>query len=323
VTKIQLAVDARNPGEFLAVCGLLEVLGCYDVNVASGWRRAAGVLPSLPAAAVDVCEIEADVEEAAVARELGQRFGSKDAWTAITENGRVPLADSIGRWCAGIELQLPRDAMLPIDHWYEWAYIDRNTIVGTSGKRNGKSRWKLWAGPHEARGPGGLVSDLVNAISGSWQAQTLRDLLLLQTQGSSGFKLDPVTTRSAIDRGISANEAEKVKSGRVRPVLELLALIGLSSFFPSRRYGDAAPDGVLGVRKRTFSYCTWNNRLPLPLARLAARGVELTPIETVKHEAIIGMMGQYGYLRMARPAGITESDDVDIPDETSEESSDE
>src|SRR6185312_1366406 len=108
-----------------------------------------------------------------------------------------------------------------------------------------------------------------------------------------------------------------------RPVQELLATIGLSTFFPPRREGNNAPHGVIGVRKRVFSYYTWSPQLPLALARLAARGAEVGPAELVKREAIIGMMGQYGYLKLARPAGITESPDAGNEDESDEEDSDE
>jgi CRISPR-associated protein Csb3 len=329
VTTIQLAIDARNPGEYLAVCGLLEVLSRYDVNATSAWRRTPGVLPSLPSAAVDVCEINADVDEAAVAAEVAKHLGSEDAWKAITEEGRVPLSESVGRWCGGLELSLFGKPVVVVDHWYEWAYVVDNAIHGKrekAPKRDGKSRWKLWAGKHEERGAGGLASELVASVRQDFQdfqPAGFQDLLSLTVRGSSGFKLDPATTRSSIDRGISANDAKKVNVEQVRPLLELLAAIGLSTFFPPRREGDNAPHGVVGVRKRVFTYSTWSPYLPLALARMAARGVAVAPSELVKREAIIGMMGQYGYLKLARPAGMTESVDSGNDDESDDEDNDE
>lgn len=308
----QLAIDARNPGEYLAVCGLLEVLSRYDANVTSAWRRTPGVLPSLPSAAADVCEVNANIDETTVAVEVAKHLGKKDAWKAITENGRVPLNDSIGGWCGGLELSLPGKQVIVVDHWYEWAYVVDNKILGKrekAPKRDGKSRWKLWAGKHEERGAGGLALDFVGSVPQDFRPAGFEDLLVLTVAGSSGYKLDPATTRSSIDRGISANDAKKVKVERVRPVLELLAAIGLSTFFPPRREGESAPHGVVGVRKRVFTYNTWSPHLPLALARMTARGVAIAPSELVKREAIIGMMGQYGYLKLARPAGITEPAD--------------
>ena len=336
MTTIRLAIDARNPGEFLAVCGLLEVLGRFDANATSAWRRTTDALQSLPSAAADVCEIDATIDEATVAGELAKQLGTKDAWKAITENGRVPLADSVGGWCGGIELALPNKQEVVIDHWYERAHASQGRIVQRLEKRDGKSRWKFWAGKQDEasikkgtysaslRGIAGLSSDLVEAAASLSSAQRLQDLLSFTSPGSSRLNLDAVATRSAIDRGISANDA--AKSGRSspgRPALELLAVIGISTFFPPRREGDNAPHGVVGVRKRVFTYCTWSPHLPLTLARMAARGAEVAPAELVNREAIIGMMGQYGYLKLARPAGITGSGDSGNDDENDDEDSDE
>jgi hypothetical protein len=105
--------------------------------------------------------------------------------------------------------------------------------------------------------------------------------------------------------------------------LELLAAIGLSSFFPPRRHGEAAPDGVVGVRKRIFSYCIWSGHAPLTLGRMLARGVEVAPFELVKREALIGKMSHYKHLNLARPAGITESADSGNDDESDDEDGDE
>jgi CRISPR-associated protein Csb3 len=319
VTTIQVAIDTRNPGEYLAVCGLLELLSRYDTNATSVWRRTIGVLTSLPSAAADVCEIEAAIDETIVAAELAKQLGTKDSWKAITENGRHPLANSIGGWCGGIELALRDKAIVVIDHWYEWAHASRGRIVQRLEKHDGKSRWKFWAGKQDEasikkgaysaslRGIAGLSLDLVEAAATLSTAKRLQDLLSFTSPGSSRLNLDAVTTRSSIDRGISANDAAKSGGNPPgRPVLELLAAVGLSTFFPPRRVGDNAPHGVVGVRKRIFTYHTWSPRLPLSLARMAARGVEIKPAELVKREAIIGMMGQYGYLKLARPAGITE-----------------
>ena len=299
MTTIQLAVDSRNPGEYLAVCGLLEVLSRYDANATSVWRRTTGVAP-------DVCQIETVIDEAGIAAEIAKSLSTQDAWKAITETVRVPLADSVGVWCGGIEVTLPNGKhIVVIDHWYEWAYVEENMIVGKRGTRDGKSRWKLWAGKHDARGAGGLALDFVTSIPQEFSPQRFQDVLQLIVRGSSGYKLDPATTRSSIDRGISANDARKAKVERVRPCLELLAAVGASTFFPPRREGDNAPHGVVGVQKRVFSYHTWSPNLPLSLARLAARGIELAPAELVKREAIVDTMGQYGYLKLARPAGVT------------------
>ncbi len=43
----------------------------------------------------------------------------------------------------------------------------------------------------------------------------------------------------------------------------------------------------------------------------------------MKREAIIGMMKQYGYMKLARPAGITESVDSGNDNDSDDEDNDE
>lgn len=320
MTSIQLAVDARNPGEYLAVCGLVEVIGRFDPKAMSGWMRSAGFVQEVSSACADVCEIDADIDESSNAKELGAALGARSAWNAVTESGRVPLADALGVWTAGIELVLPSKDIVVIDHWYERAHAARGRIVQRLEKRDGKSRWKFWAGQQDEasikkgkyslskKGIAGLVLDLVDAAGGMGDAKRLQHLLAFASAGGSRLNIDAATTRSSIDRGISANDAAAGGDSPGRPVLELLAAIGLSAFFPPRRYGASAPDGVVGVEKRAFRYCTWSPRAPLSIARLAARGADVAPIEQTGREATIGMMGQYSYLKFARPAGVTEPD---------------
>lgn len=306
MTSILLAIDARNPGEYLAVCGLLELVGRIDRAATSRWTRRTGMVLAVPAAATDVCEIDAHLDESKIAREIAVALGARSSWRAITESGRVPLMDAVGAWTAGLEVVLPyQKDVVVIDHWYERAFVSGSQIVQRQGKRDGKSRWKFWAGQQDSnKGITGLVLDLVDAAARIGQATRFQELLTYASPGSSRLNVDAATTRSSIDRGISANDAAADGGSVGRPVLELLAAIGLSAFFPPRRHGDSAPDGTVGVERRSFRYCTWSPHAPLSIARLSARGVEVTAIQRAAHEATIAMMGQYSYLKLARPAGI-------------------
>lgn len=240
----------------------------------------------------------------------------------MTNRGRVPLAEAVAEWTAGIEFALPdrADGMV-VDHWYEWAFVKGDHVVQRIGKRDGKSRWKFWAGQQDSKkGITGLVLELVDASAGLKQVERVQDILSFASPGSSRLNMDAATTRSSIDRGISANDAAADGGSAGRPGLELLAAIGISAFFPPRHYGDAAPDGTVAVNKRLFNYCTWAPQASISLARPCARGVAVAGIERNPREAIIGMMGQYSYLRFARPAGVVrvESNDM-INDDMSDE----
>jgi CRISPR-associated protein Csb3 len=323
VSSFTLAVNAINPGEYLAVCGLIELVSRLDKSATSAWTRRSGLVPKVQTAVSDACEIQTCLEETEFARRLSIALGSRAAWSAVTDRGRVPLCDAVAQWTAGIEFTLPDGGTIVVDHWYSWAFLDGDHIVQRLGKRDGKSEWKFWAGQQDSKqGITGLLLDLVDASSRMAGVTSLRDILAFASPGSSRLNVDAATTRSAIDRGISANDVAADGGCTGRPGLELLAAIGLPAFFPPRRYGDAAPDGTVGVYKRLFRYCTWSPQAPISVARLCARGVAVPGFDSTPREATIGMMGQYKYLRFARPAGVgwtaTASEgaiDVEAPDE--------
>lgn len=307
---IQLAVDARNPGEYLAVCGLLEVLSRFDPNATSAWRRTVGALPSLPSAATDVCEIKSTIGEADVAMNLAKQLGARNAWKAITETGRVSLKDAIGAWTAGVEFTLLNEIFI-VDHWYEYASINKGKIISISETPRG---WKFWAGQQDRnKGICGLILDLVDAASGMSPSRELQKLFAYRVKGRAPFKIDPASSRSTIDRGISANDAEKDGSLFVRPAVEILATLGMSAFFPPRRFGGAAPGGTVGIRGHVFQYSLWRQPVTLSLARLYARGFTQTPQDKLALEAWIGGK-EYAYLKFARATGLSESVDFSNED---------
>jgi CRISPR-associated protein Csb3 len=314
MSSFVLAVDATNPGEYLAVCGLIELVSRLDESATSAWSRRSGLVREVPMAMSDACEIQTRLTEPEFARELSTALVSRSAWSAVTDRGRVPLSEAVAEWTAGIEFALPGHAgVVVVDHWYEWAFVKGDHVVQRIGKRDGKSRWKFWAGQQDSKkGITGLVLELVDASATMGQVGRVQDILAFSSPGSSRLNLDAATTRSSIDRGISANDAAADGGSAGRPGLELLAAIGLSGFFPPRHYGDAAPDGTVAVNKRLFRYCTWKPQASISLARLCARGVAVAGIERNPREATIGMMGQYSYMRFARPTGVGEVESSDM-----------
>lgn len=299
MNTIGLSVEARNPGAFLAGCGLIEFVSRVDGRARSRWIRTsdAGVVG-------DRLEIET-AESAQGVVQMVDGLGRAANWKAVTGGARAPLADAVGHWCAGIEYAHDLNRCVVADHWYERAFLKGSDIVSRVGTtRDGKSRWKFWAGQHDAKGVAYLVRNLVAKVPSGGSAD-VTTLVGAVVAGGSILNNDAAYTRSSIDRGISANDAaSELPDGTPgRPALELLAFIGASTFFPPRRVGDGAPDGTVGFEKRMFEYCTWSRFAPVAIARLLARGGQLAGWPSTPFQAPIGMMGQYTYLRLARPAG--------------------
>lgn len=48
MSSFVLAVDATNPGEYLAVCGLIELVSRLDKSATSAWSRRTGLVREVP-----------------------------------------------------------------------------------------------------------------------------------------------------------------------------------------------------------------------------------------------------------------------------------
>jgi hypothetical protein len=90
MTMLRVAINAINPGEYLAVCGLVELVSRMDRSATSAWTRRSGVVPDLPKAMSDLCEIQTNLAEVNFADKLSVALSSREAWSAVAVRGRVP-----------------------------------------------------------------------------------------------------------------------------------------------------------------------------------------------------------------------------------------
>src|SRR5579883_435720 len=140
-----LAVNASNPGEYLAVCGLIELVSRLDRSATSGWTRCSGLVPRVPTALADICEITTALTEPEFAKNLSIALSSRAAWKAVTMRGRLPLDEAGAEWAAGLEFALPGCGVVVVDHWYDSVAVRGRQVT----ERDGKSRWKFWAGQQD------------------------------------------------------------------------------------------------------------------------------------------------------------------------------
>lgn len=285
-TSIVIPIETRNPGAFLAACGVIEIVGTFDPASVSMWKRQFVTLGAASLSA-SACIVQTTISEAELALAVHQGLSSRERWEAFTLDGRrVPLGkvgkdDPLTAVRVMIRLHEHRAQFL-IDHWYH--LLPRADDPKLKDRLpEGKSIWKFWGGRMsvqktllgESKKPG-----LITSLADHQPVRGVADLLSLERETGSSFNLDAAARRGALDRGIAANEAKR-GSGDVaaaRPGLEVLAAIGLSAFFPPRRLGgsrDTGVHGTAGFDGDQWRYCAWASEVPLPLARLLARCIVL------------------------------------------------
>jgi CRISPR-associated protein Csb3 len=278
----------RNPGAYLAVCGIVEVIGAFDASSVSCWQHRPVALGTTEISAT-ACAVQTTISEPELIAALLDSLSCRDRWEGVRLDGRRAQLQDIGkdeplsavRVCLHLR---DRHEYFPIDYWYHLlARADDPKLKERLPE--GKSIWKFWGGRMslqktllgEAKKTG-LIAPLAGRNGQPLVA--VADLLSFERETGSSLNLDAAARRGALDRGLAANEAKRATAdlSAVRPALELLAAIGLAAFFPPRRLGGTRENGVhstAGFDGKYLRYCLWAIDAPLPFARLLARSVQV------------------------------------------------
>ncbi len=338
MSEIAVPVEVRNPGAYLAACGLAEIAGAFDSKSVSGWQWRDVILGhgKGTSARIRALVIETAIEEAELAAALWDALSSGDRWEAVTlDNRAVPLAnvskdEPLVAFRVSVRLGERKERFV-IDHWYhELPRADDEQSMKRKRLQQGKSRWKFWAGqmsPQKTLRGEAKKLGLITALAASNGApKTVGELIVVECETGSSFNFDAAARPAALDRGMAANEAKRAggDTAAARPAMELLAAIGLSAFFPPRRIGPAREAGQNDADRDRFCYHLWPIGVPLPVARLVARGVEIPGLRAIEHfEASRVRAGKTNYrFEYVRGAGVAiaapraelpeEEDDVDV-----------
>lgn len=293
-TSISIPVEVRNPGAYLAACGVVEIIGAFDMASTSRWERRSVPLRGANLAA-SACIVQTSIPEREVTAALLKALSNRDPWKAFTLDGRRLPLDQVTKdeplSAVGMAVRLlERQELFAIDHWYHRTGRADDPKLKERLK-DGKSIWKFWGGRMsvqktllgEGKKPG-----LITALSSNNGAVTsIDDLLTLEHETGSSLNLDAGARRGALDRGIAANEAKRATgdAAAARPAVEILGAIGLSAFFAPRRLGGRSGTGIhatAGFDGQHFRYCTWALDVSLPIARIIARGVKLPGVEVLE-----------------------------------------
>jgi CRISPR-associated protein Csx14 len=253
-----VAIDAKNPGQFFACCGLLELAdrlwpgaeGCFGAGTFSVSCRG---------------ELSA-ILNAMVARQ-------PEAITALGDD--LPVKPII----APLRLVLDGDGdarkVLILDNWMRIGLDKgRATVMGNSP-------WNFWSGQQTSAGIWtSLCAELKRQLP-AIPADQLTNLFAHRVLLSGRFGFDPGAAWDALDAGFSPN-AQNL-SVASSPAVELLAAVGIQRFKPKME------------DRQSFIYATWSLPLAPPVAACAAAGVPITP-NLVHFRGQVVSRGQYAAL---------------------------
>jgi len=248
-----ISCNAANPVNYLACCGILDLLARVDAEALGCWQAKSPVaflLDSKPSEG----ELTAWVIEI---------LCSPSRWMfTCPPAGQAPVR-------LLVDVASPDQPLLPImlDWWFETSALD--------GTIRDKSAWKMYAGQQTIEKIIGDMLTEATKLRSGLIGKNLGDLLEQSAEMTGRFGFDPRASRNALEVGYSANDLQLPV--RTFVFAELLATFGLHSFFPSRTGQTGKVQSTRGWRgtdngegEKGFAYCLWTEPMPILLARLAA-----------------------------------------------------
>lgn len=277
---ITLSVDLRNPGQFFACCGVLELASrLWLGSEANGWQAPEGWFA---------------------------REGSRASFHVATYSGHNdPLGEIVRKLIEPdmlVELAEDHDAHAPdlqpiliatfglrLDWWLH--RIGKQRSLNKSKEKSEKSELKIWAGQQ-------TPERNVNSARAAWREIASRtpgnvamaNLLAQRWPMSGRFGFDPKAAWNAQDVGHSPDE--QGVPVMTSPSTEILAAIGLQRCRPAQ----------VENKRRWFAYRAWADPLAIALApaAMAGAGRALAAFQF----PVVMRNAQYGSFRWAKPLEV-------------------
>lgn len=258
---IRINVDASNPGQFFACCGLLELADRLWPG-AEGWFD------------ISFFNLRTD----GTLREILTRLIRDIPRPLDNVCGHIPVKSII----APLALKLDGDGAeaLVIDFWMRVAIV-KGTVQAVSNPP-----WNCWSGQQTPLRIWLPLRDALRAIVDTTSDEELLNLFTLRRPLTGRFGFDSVAAWNALDLGFSPNDQGMAVNAS--PASELLAAIGIQRFRP-----------LVSANRSTISYATWSvpaGAIVAPaMACLAVFG------RGTRYELPVVTRGQYGALGHAQP----------------------
>ena len=300
--RYDIQVNPMNPVEYLACCGMFEILARFDGNATSWWE-----IEPQPG-----FWIESEIDEASLLACLKETFSDWEQWRSregenrsdealIAEDVEDNAEETDGDEEEGVEgISLgPQFSMndsvirLNVDWWYETLTPEKQIKK--------KSAWKMYAGQQTAEKISRAMTNAAALLLKKSPVNSLTELVKLSAGMTGRFGFDPRSSRNALDAGYSANDLKLAIA--TCPFAELLSTIAAQHFFPQRNRPSGGITSSRGwVANDVFRYALWTTPLPITLARMAAVGVAVNKDDVITLQAERANRDKYSNFRMATMA---------------------
>ena len=249
--EIKIEVNALNPLEYLACCGIFEIASRFDETARAHWQSGD----------TTTFYLESVLSERELLGIILSPLTDWSRWKVVANDAKevIRLEASF----SGVNDQ--REEFI-LDWWYE--------SLTPEGEIN-KSGWKMYAGQQKAEK---ITLDMILKCQ-KLNCDSLSELLRQTSKVSGSFGFDPMASRNALDVGYSPNDLNLPVV--TNPFSQLLAMFGAQYFFATRTKQANEIVSSRGWTKENrryfFDYSLWLMPVPIALARSLANAPTQVP----------------------------------------------
>lgn len=249
--EIKIEVNALNPVEYLACCGIFEIGSRFDETALAQWQS--GDMTTFV--------LESVVSEKELLEIILSTLTDWNKWKVIANDAKEVI-----RLEANFSGANDQTERFIFDWWYE--------SLTPEGGIN-KSGWKMYAGQQKAEK---ITLDMIQKCQ-KLKCENLSEILQQTSKVSGSFGFDPMASRNALDVGYSPNDLNLPVV--TNPFSQLLAMFGAQNFFSTRTKQANEIVSSRGWTKENrryfFDYSLWLLPVPIALARILANAPARVP----------------------------------------------
>ncbi len=250
-SEIKIEVNALNPVEYLACCGIFEIASRFDETALAHWQSGNTTTFAL----------ESVVSEKELLEIILSTLTDWSKWKAMANDVKEVI-----RLEANFSGASDQTERFIFDWWYE--------SLTPEGGIN-KSGWKMYAGQQKAEK---ITLDMIQKCQ-KLNCENLSEILRQTSKVSGSFGFDPMASRNALDVGYSPNDLNLPVV--TNPFSQLLAMFGAQNFFSTRTKQANEIVSSRGWTKENrryfFDYSLWLMPVPIALARILANAPAQVP----------------------------------------------
>jgi hypothetical protein len=274
--EIKIEVNALNPVEYLACCGIFEIAARFDETALAHWQSGDAI----------AFVLESVLSEKELLGIILSTLTDWNKWKVVTNDAKEVI-----RLEASFSDVNEHQEKFILDWWYE-SLTQEGELY--------KSGWKMYAGQQKVEK---ITLDMIQKCQ-KLNCSNLSELLRQTSKVSGSFGFDPMASRNALDVGYSPNDLNLPVV--TNPFSQLLAMFGAQNFFTTRTKQSNEIASSRGWTKENrryfFDYSLWLMPVPIALARsLANAPMQVPENETMRFRAPRATRDKYSNLTLAFP----------------------